>query len=206
MATLLSVFTNEVVLGAPGIPAPLAEHYVRNTAIDFCNRTKYVTEELAPITVAAESTSDTLTLTAGEEITEVTLVYADDNPLDPISEPQLQHDVGDWKTRTGQPTHFLSSGTTIRLYPTPTANVTLVVTVAKRPTRTATTLPDVLNAEWRDAMITGALGTALMVPKQTFTDPQMATLQRQLYNDWVISAQAQAYKKTNYAPMRVECA
>ena len=200
----LSAFTNEIVLGAPGCPYPLAEHYLRNTAIDFCNRTKYITEELAEITVAAGATSSTLTLSAGEEVAEVTMAYADGEPLEPVSEVQLQRDVGNWKERTGTPTHFLSSSTTIRLYPTPTTDVTLVVTVAKRPTSTATTLSDVLNTEWREAMISGSLGGLLMIPKQGFTDPQMGMVQRQIYNDWIISAQAKAYKKTSYAPMRVE--
>lgn len=200
----LSSFTNEIVLGAPGLPIIMAEHYLRNTAIDFCNRTKYIDQELAPVTVAAGVASSTLTVAAGEEIVEVILAYANGLPLEPVSEIQLQRDVGEWKTKSGTPTHFLSSGGTIRLYPIPTTDVTLVATVAKRPTRTSATLDDRLNDEWREAMVGGALANALMVPNQSYSNLELAAVQKQIYNDWVISAQAKAYKKTSYAPMRVQ--
>jgi hypothetical protein len=203
MPTALSSFTNEIALSAPGAPNILVEHFLRNAAIAFCNATNYITEDLPAVSVLAGDTDLTLTVDSSEEIVSVTQAYADGRPLEPVSEIQLQRDVGEWKSRTGTPTHFLSNNNVIRLYPTPSADLSLLVTVSKRPSRTAVTVDDRLYAEWREAMVSGALSGLMMTFGQPFSDPTMAAVFRASFNDWIVGAQAKAFKKTSYAPMRV---
>lgn len=204
MATPLSSFLPEILLSAPGLADVIAESYVRNSAIKFCNLTRYVIETLDSQTIRSGEYEVDLIVSGGEEVAAVKSVYVDGRPIDPISEQDLSSQYGGWKTYTGWPKHYLSDAAILRLFPIPTAEIVVDVTVAKRPTSTAVTVNDVLYKEWREAIVAGALSQILLVPNQTFTNPQIALVQNQIFSDWVVTAQAKSYKQTNRAALRVE--
>jgi hypothetical protein len=194
----LSLFTPMVALHTPGAPDILIEHYVRQSAIQFCNRTKIVKEALDAEEIGAEGLYDLPSNTVAVE-----LVYVDGEPIGPVSEDQLRVDSGNWKTRTGKPTHYVSSLTQLRLYPLPDETVQVEVTVASRPSMTSASLADVLYNEWFEAIVSGAIMSITTLPGQAYSNPDVAKYHRALFEDHVVSAQAKALKQTGYAPLRV---
>jgi hypothetical protein len=194
----LPLFTPMVALHTPGAPDILIEHYVRQSAIQFCDRTKVVKEALEAEMVGADGLYDLPPNTVAVE-----LVYVDGEPISPISEDQLRVDSGNWKTRTGKPTSYVSSLTQLRLYPLPGENVQVEVTVATRPGMSSSSIDDILYGEWFEAIVSGAIMSIAALPGQTYSNPDVAQYHRALFEHHVVSAQAKALKQTGYAPLRV---
>lgn len=198
----LSAFLPEVMLNAPGCADVVAMNYIRNAAIEFCNLTYVVSEEIDPVTLTAGLFESEVSAPSGTAIVAVHSVYADGEPIDPVSELELRQKYGNWKERTGTPAGYLTSAEGIRIFPIPQSDVVIEASVATRPTVAATTLNDVLLNEWKQAIVSGALSELLMVPGQSFTEPNTAMMHKVKFDDRVIAAQAKAFKQTSYAPLR----
>lgn len=202
--TPLSSFLPEIMLAAPGLADVVAESYVRNAAITFCNLTKCITETLDAETVAAGDYEYDVVPGGSEELVEVLNVYVDGRPIDPISEQELRRGYGAWRDKSGHPSHYKADTEVLRLFPIPTTAVSVEAEIVKRPTTTTTHLADALYKEWREAIAAGAMSKILMIPGQTFTNPQMAAVYGVMFSDWQVTAQAKTMKRTAYAPLRVE--
>ncbi len=196
------MFLPEIAMYCPGCPDIVMENAVRNAAILFCNLTSYVMETLDDQIVPAGTAILDTTLSAGEEVVNVVFAYVDGNPIEPVSEEWLQLHCGNWRTLTGTPRKFVTMDGDETLFPIPISDVVVSLRVAKRPTRTASALADVIYSEWRDAIVSEALSNLLLIPNQPFSNPQLAMVHDAKSNDWQIGAQAKSYKLTSNAPLR----
>lgn len=201
MATALTTLVGRVVLQAPGLADPAAEMHLLDTAIDFCRDTLPVVEDLAPVSVTAGDATYTLSVDTERRVVKVMRLKLGDLTLEPVAPDVLPND---WQDAVGTPTHYFQRNETdLVLYPAPDANGTLVVTAALAPTRTATTLDDLLADRWLDGLVAGALERALLTPGQPYTDPGRAAYFRNEYGRAKADAAVQTARGYTRAPLRV---
>ena len=168
----LSAFYPRVMPYLPGCSEPMADQVILNSAIEFCENSLTLRENL-----------DTFNTRAG----------AIEYDLDP---PSIQHDINrvmsvavnykelaagmaevvrnDLPTANSTPLAFYTSRAdsvfVLRLTPPPDAVYPVVVGVTLRPSRTATLLEDDLYNIWIDPIVSGAIARAMQVPDQPFTN------------------------------------
>lgn len=179
MALVLDLLDG-VLLGAPGVPEPLAANYYVRAAREF------FTETLAHrAQVAAAQGGDTGTYTlavpADTEAFDATKVILSGQPLRKAAHSQvLRANPG---RQGGEPQRYRISAGNLTLDPAPDAGVAdlLYVLAVVRPTRTATTLDDAMAAEFADIIEQGALAKILMIGNKPWTDTGTASAMYQLF-------------------------
>ena len=168
----LSAFYPRVLPYLPGCSEPFASQVILDAAIDFCEKSLTLRQNL-----------DTFRTVIG------TIEY----DLDP---PSTQHDINrvmsvavnykelaagmaevvrnDLPTANSTPLAFYTSRAdsvfVLRLTPPPDAVYPVVVGVSLSPARTATLLDDDLYNQWIDPIVSGALARAMQMPDQPFTN------------------------------------
>jgi hypothetical protein len=168
----LSAFYPRVLPYLPGCSEPFANQVILNSAIEFCENSLTLRQNL-----------DTFR----------TVVGVIEYDLDP---PSIQHDISrvmsvavnykeltagmaevvrnDLPTANSTPLAFYTSRAdsvfVLRLTPPPDAVYPVVVGVTLRPSRTATLLEDDLYNIWINPIVSGAIARAMQVPDQPFTN------------------------------------
>lgn len=174
----LSDFNQLVRIFVPGAPDNAIEFAVRESARRFCSLSWFLRRS---INVTLVDGTDTYTLTPADDEEEVIGVHAVDlneQPLDSTRPELAPEESGTPKCFYFEPTDQLT------LYPTPDDGVAgelLQVRIAVQPTLDATTIADELVREYRQCIAEGAVAWLMNVPKQPWSDPNMAmTLGRQV--------------------------
>jgi hypothetical protein len=175
---LWSDFYDLLLPDAPGCPLVAAGFAVRQSAIAFCEQSlawRYVHPDIAVLAGTAEYAFIPLTGAAVH-----TIIYAE------LDGKQIRSDVGegdikinDWRNTPGVPEYVLSGSTSMRLVPEPNASHTLKLIVALKPTFDATGIDDEIFAEYREAIIHGALAKLMLSPKKPYSNPTLAQFHQQ---------------------------
>jgi hypothetical protein len=181
----LDDFQTLVLPFAAGAPEPLIFRCLRDAATDFCQRTKLwrCTDSIQTTGAYPEDIpvppDSVLYEIASCAMGDTPSAGTDDQscarPLDPITLPELAKKMPDWRTRDigceGARWYVSPERGTIQAVPR-TAGVLLVEYVCK-PAATATTLPDFLLDEYGQTIADGAAGALLIMPNQSFANPQL---------------------------------
>jgi hypothetical protein len=155
MTTQWSEYLPYVLPYCPGMPPMIAERYVRDAAIEFCDRSGYWQEDLADFnTVVGQTEYDLLTSPVTFHIAAI-----------------LEVKVGGLNIYPGA---YTFDEETLTLEVEPTAVRTVEIKVAKKPTPASVEGPSVLFNSFREAIAAGALARALVVPGATWSDPAAA--------------------------------
>ncbi len=174
--TSLSQFLPRLLVFTPACSDPLAMQALLDSAIEFCEKTGVLSARIDPVylvTSAAEyeiespvaNTEVFLATKAQVDGSDVETVMADARPL------------GDLRVARPDKVYVVLNSdcsSTFALNTMPDMNYQLTAEVLLRPTRTATSLPDVLFTRWVDALISGALARLYMIPNQAFSSPVLA--------------------------------
>lgn len=147
----LADFIKYIRGSASDCPETLIKDAVREAAIEFCERTKVVTET---VTITTEiGKADYQAVTVEGEAAEVSAIKnADGGDLEPVSYNEyLALDSDD-----ADPTRFCFDGIDVLLHPTPVVVQTLTATVVIKPEDGNTEVPDVLLSKYRLAIAAGA--------------------------------------------------
>jgi hypothetical protein len=168
----LSAFYSRILPHLPGCPEPVVDQMLLTSAIEFCEKSQVLRQNLDPFsTVADIGEYDLDSPSAQLIISRVLGVTADGIPL-----------VGDMAESfprylpvdSGIPSSFYVDRTdsqfVLRLLPTPDDVYRLVTTVALRPAMTATQLEDDLYNRWVEPVVSGAIYRAMLLPDQPFTN------------------------------------
>ncbi|MGX0136349.1 phage adaptor protein [Cupriavidus metallidurans] len=173
--TDLEAFLPKVLPLCPGCPEPVAFEHIRNAAIEFCEETKLWRFDDAfelgdePNLVCAPQ---------GSVIHQLERVDFNGRKLDPASIGWLDDYSPDWRSDTnmltGEPKYFTQiEPDTIRVVPYKAG--TVKVWLRLKPSEEADQLPDFIASQHRNLIGWGAVAGILMLPNQTFTDPNRAT-------------------------------
>ncbi|MDN5937700.1 MAG: hypothetical protein L0H83_03475 [Salinisphaera sp.] len=198
----LSDFRLDVFAQLRECPAPVVDRNVIRAAIVLCQRAPIWTETLADITLTAGTSEYTLApstaiTSAGGEIIRPVLdgVRYRQRPLRQLSLDAANVARPGWTQDQGkEPTQYVMlSPRNLTLIPIPEDTLTdpLQVQVSVRPSRKATTMPDVLYDHWYDAITSGALQFLLSMPKTPWSDPGAALYHRRIFLNEQTNARAQ---------------
>ncbi|SEH89747.1 hypothetical protein [Paraburkholderia hospita] len=173
----LDIFLTKILPYAPGCPEPTAFEHIRAAATDFLETTR-----LWRFDDSFDLGDDPNILCAPGDsvIHEIERCDFNGQKLDPASLDWLDDRYPQWRSDenlwTGQPRWFTQTcPNTIRVVPSPITDDKLVkVWLRLKPAPDAETLPEFLYREHGTTIAWGALGAILMLPKQSFTDQNMA--------------------------------
>lgn len=180
MATLTS-FLPYVLPHVTGCPDPLAEQAVRSACIEFCEETLLVQEVSTQSSIASQQDYD-IDVPTDMILVRVTGVFYGDTWLDPSSIENIRSGValrgavGTATQTLATPTVYFQktpNATTISLYPVPDTALAngLAIRAAFAPSRSATTVPDLLYDFWVEEIAAGAIARLKAIPGQPFSDP-----------------------------------
>lgn len=177
----LDAFYPAIMPFAPGVPRPTANNWIRQAAIEFCERTKLWRFE-DDFTV--EGGTEDIMAQPGSTAISIELAQLDGVTLDPVTTKWLDDHYSGWRTDTevvggGQYITQLEQDT-FRIIPNSSGS--LYLSLILKPTHDAKSLPDFMANKHRQVIADGALGRILAIPNQSFTDLQMAATCAALFN------------------------
>lgn len=210
MATAISTLFSRLAPHLPGCPEPTIQQAVLDAAIDFCAETRIYntfvqfgsTAGLQSYTLPAPTDSD-------EEIHTIMNVWWKTRHLGAAADylidyPQTLFSTSFSTQEKGDPRRWMrAQNGSFTVYPVPTAAVAdgFTIQYAMKPRLTATTIPDLLIDQWRDAIISGALARLRSIPAKQWTAP--AQMDAAMFNLGRARAKAVARQGQNGSPMRV---
>lgn len=173
--TDLEAFLPKVLPYAPGCPEPTAFEHIRDAAGDFCEATRLWRFD---DTFDVGDDPNIICTPQGAIIHEIERCDFNGAKLEPRGLGWLDDHYPQWRsdtnTTTGQPQFFTQVyPNTIRVVPHCTGR--LKVWLRLKPAEDADQLPDFLFQEYGTLIGWGALAGILMLPNQTFSDPNRAT-------------------------------
>lgn len=174
----LADFMPYVLPLVPGCSMPLAEMTLRGVALDFCFHAPVAQQVLDPIDVVAGQAQYDIDLPFGTNVTLILEAYYQGQPMQVIRRDDDERD------RLAAPYALRQAAdNTFTLYPTPTESVAgaVVPRVATRPTHLASTLDDVLLADYGYEIGCGTVARLMLMPGQTFFNLQLAPTYQAIY-------------------------
>jgi hypothetical protein len=208
----LSAFMTRILPHVAGCPDVTAQEALVDTAIEFCEKTQIVQQTLAPISTVINTLSYTVTGPTDQVVAMPVGVWFKTVPLEPVPVHEIENvqafnpDLPDTDLFTGIPICFVwTAPATIALYPIPDESEADVVTVraSLKPSRTATTLADVLFDDWCDALVHGTLARLHMFKDQPWASADRALLHAREFRGYVQRARIEQSKGRVRTSMRV---
>ncbi len=200
MAASLEDFYPEVLSCASGLGDPVADANIRLALEEFCRKTLFWQYTPAAINVVATTHTYALAPPANTLVANVVYAAVNGIVLDPASADQMDLEWPKRRTKYPQMTssastpwreetndqaylYHLPDPKNIRIIPIPTVAITggLTMILALRPTRTATTVDDLLFEEAYEAIAHGAKARILAIPNRIWTDYPAAAYFREMF-------------------------
>jgi hypothetical protein len=174
----LSAFYPRILPYLPGCPEPLAAQVLIDAAIEFCDSSLVLRQNLDTFnTVVGRVQYDLDAPSAQHDINRVMGVTLDGKELVAGMAEAIR---GDMPTAPAKPRGFYTDRTdsvfTLMLSPPPDEVYSVLVNVALSPARTATQLDDDLYNTWLDPIVSNAIARAMQIPGQPFSNPAQAQI------------------------------
>lgn len=166
-----------------GCPIPVMDHNIRLSAIEFCDKTRWH-EEIVAATRQGEDGVYELDVDTGHEVSRITSVAVNGKRIDPETKATGLRLIEAASTAAF---FVVLDSTQIQINPAPSSTDAVQVIAALRPTMTATSINDALS-EWREAIAGGAIARIAAIPKQDFTNLDLAAYHRGIFNSAVQTA------------------
>jgi hypothetical protein len=168
----ISAFFPRLLPSVLGCSEPLAQQALLDSAIEFCSRSLAVTTTLDAVTLREGVASFEVEPPTDTTIAQVLNLWFDGREIK--SSPYSA--ATDVSAATGEPRYFygedIDETFNITLLPAPDRTVRsgVIVRVALRPTRSATTIHNILFERYAQAIVDGAQAILLAIPDQQFSD------------------------------------
>ena len=199
----LDAFLSRLLPLVPGCAHPVALQALVDSAIEFCEKSQVIQLTTAAVNAVAGTFNYTIVLPADTNVSQVLRVWYGNAEMG----LPAQHDVnsplaynpvaGDATREVGTPRMaFIVDPTTITLYPTPRVDLTSAVTVrvATKPSRSATTLADLLLEDWVEGVVAGAAYRLAASPSEAYSSDSNAMKYASMYRYHLGCARIEANK------------
>ncbi|MDB2618467.1 hypothetical protein N9X96_00260 [bacterium] len=164
-----------------GCPDFIIERAVRDAAIDFCRRTDVYIPEPEFVIVIGGVNEYSVTIPTGTELNHIIDIFDNHRALQPISYNELLRRLGD-ETERGKPAYYSQrDNAEFFVAPIPNDSDSIRVVYSVKPTSTSTSIPDTIGKEYREALVHGALFRLQMMAGHPFTNPNMASVNKNLF-------------------------
>jgi hypothetical protein len=174
----LAEFMPYILPLVPGCPAPLAEMTLRGAAIDFCTYAPVVQQVLDPLDLYAGQAQYDIDVPYGVNVTVILEAYYDGRRMQVLRQDDDVREGGFAPFALRQ-----AADNTFTVYPTPLIDesAVIILRVATRPTMLASSLDDVLLADYAYEIGAGAAARLMLMPNQLFSNPQLAPTYQTIY-------------------------
>jgi hypothetical protein len=204
-----TAFLPEVLPYVHDCPQFVAVNAIRNAAIEFCERSRFLQVDLDPVTVTGGIPNYEIDVPTDTTILEIMATWYDGRLLIPKSTDELNRlFIGsDWRTKEGMPAYVNRISTEeVFLVPVPAVTDSQVLTmrVAVAPSRDATTVDETLYQRYLETIAKGALSRLQGMAGQPYYDPSASQLNRIRFTHEFLKAKIDVNKGLMRASMAIE--
>lgn len=200
MATYEQFFPN-ILPEAPGVAETIAENAVRNTVIEFCEKSLILQRDHDPITLVEGVVDYDLEPPTGYLCVKVMKAWLENNPLDPLA-PDFVREAAvynrlfsSYQKSNSTPRAYLQKDErTISVWNPPEKRYPngLTLRVALKPTRAASSVEDVILEDYAEVIASGALSRLMMSVGKPYTNVEMAAVHKSLFQQGINLARQRA--------------
>jgi hypothetical protein len=193
MATIAWSTIHPLILpDLPGCPTPTVDSALAAAAEEFCART-HIWRETLDFEYAVKNVAD-YTLGATAVIETVLWAVLDGDVLQHIDPRYIDKRR---LTDVAKPTSFwVVNDTDVRLMPIPDDKYRMDITVAIKPSRTATGIEDWIYESYVDPIVSGAVWRLARVPGKEWTNPETAAYHHRLFERGIVDARVRDHRNT----------
>jgi len=198
-----SAFLDYVMPDVPGCTTQLAEHEIRNACIEFCENSLILQRDHDPVTIVAGIVDYDLEPPTGTLVTRVMKAWYKGTELvqsapDNINKSEVYNRLftGADVSRSDPQRILQKDERTFTVYPIPqeTATNSLTLRIALKPTRSSTTVDDVIFEDYAEAIGSGAKARLMMSPGKPYTNPQLGAAEMMLFRQAINTARSRAIR------------
>lgn len=187
----------DVLPSLPGCPESTVLRAIRDSAIEFCNRSQIWRHEIEPFPVVKGIADYQLEIPDGAHIAAfIRVKYADRSaPLQLRTTEELDDTMPGWRSLEGLPAHFVQYGPDSILLdrlPKETKLNALSATLALKPTNTATMVADILYFDWKEEIADGARARLMFDANRQWSNPQLAAMKHERFQEGIHRAALKA--------------
>lgn len=187
--TAHTAFLDYVLPHVPGCTPEMALLEIKNTIIDFCEKSLILQQDHDPVTATKDVIDYDLEPPSGYLVVKIMNAWYKGQKLDPMSPDQIEtpsvyNQQSGYLVNKGDPRGYLQKDArTFSLYPIPIETVPLSVTmrIALKPTRTLATIEDVIFDDYAEIIGHGAVSRLALSPGKPYTNRQLAADRQSLY-------------------------
>lgn len=206
----VSAFRSRVAGQAAGALDFDIDRAVLDACIEFCDKTQIIRLTLDSFQTTAGAAEYDIDAPAGSRLCQILRVWCDGVEIRPMQEDQAEGRGAFFSNPDGRsrPSAFaeLSTGV-LTLMPTPDKAYPVVMRVATKPSRSATSVDDKLFEDWAEVIAHGALARLLMQSDGTDTKPRnpaKAKAHAETFEAGIRAAMLEAVRGNTRGELRVE--
>ena len=171
-------FLPEVLQYVPDVPEEVALNAIRNAAVEFCERTRYLQTDLDPIPCVAGVPDYEIVIDGTNKFVDITMAWYNDVLLIPKSTEELNriYRYTDWRTLKADPQYINREvSEELILVPMPVkTGGNLKIRAAYAPTRASTEIENSVYENFLEYIAYGARARLYNTPKQSYFDKNSA--------------------------------
>lgn len=198
-------FTRYILSSVPGCAEPSIELAVVNAARAFCVRTQ-LWRGSVELAVSVEAPTVTVTVPAQSVLHKIEsarlLSAGSELDIEPITLADLDRLMPGWRTFTQGMGRWYTQEQHGEVTVVPFCAGTLKLTTVLKPDNTAIELPDFLLDDYQEEIADGALARLLILPKQPFTDPNLAQVHMARFNSRLDELASKSVRGQQRGPLR----
>jgi hypothetical protein len=191
MATPISFILPTVQATLPQCPEFVLDGLIRRAAIKLCHDSLAWVQVMDAVALVDTDFPYTILAPTGTRVARVLSVMVDgaSPALDSSSIDYEEIHTSDWRTQTGVPARFIEWPIgTVTVVPLPSISSSIVFTVALEPSSTGTDIDDSVYIDHWEAIASGAIYLACIIPGQPWTSPELAMFHKQLFDEGITAA------------------
>lgn len=197
---LFTTLYDEVLIDVPGVPADVALNAIRNTAIEFCDRTMCWVVDADPISSVAGLSVYQFEPENGSEVAGVIQANYSGSRIYPMTASQLDDEYSQnlWSEQTGVPRYYLiEQPEEFILVPIPSESVdsAIKMKVSLKPTRTSSGMERWVIDKYFDTLAHGAKARLCAMHKKPWTDSGQANFHTEKFEQGITAASAHSSHK-----------
>ena len=189
MSTAHTAFLDYVLPHVPGCTNEMALLEIKNTIIDFCEKSLILQTDHDPVSAVSGIMDYDLEPPRDYLVTKIMKAWYKGQELDmespdEIKTPSVYNQNSGYLVNRGDPRYLLQKDArTFSVYPIPAESVKLSLTlrVALKPTRSATTIDDLIFEEYAETIGHGAISRLALSADKPYSDTKLATARNALY-------------------------
>lgn len=172
-----SDFYNDVLLDCPRATTPIALNAIRNTVIEFCQKSRIWQQVLGAVDAVLGTSDYTPAIPSRTELVEVMSAYLSGNEITFKTQDQLDAMFGNWRGAnvTGDPLYYtIQTPGQITVVPQPSRTISAALQwrVAMRPSRDSTDFDpsNTFASEFYEGIASGAKARLMFTPNMPYSN------------------------------------